>query len=858
MKDKLLLMSTRLKMPQPRKNYIMREELFSKMNRINEYSVILVEGGAGTGKTILVTSFAKEKDISDLKWISLDESCNNVFLFWNYFIEAIGEYLGAAKQDFLSLYDSNFQKSNVEQLLTLLINGLDNQKDIFIVLDDFYYVTDSFLLHTIDFFLKNVSDNIHLILITRHEPLLYLGALNMEGRLLVIDENDLKLPPEAGIRFLKDTLKLKLKSETLDFMNELSEGWIGGLQLIASIASGKNETEIMKLNLGNRLVGEYLTKEIYEGLSFEENEFLVVTSILSYFNEEICLKLIEKYDFKKIMGDLLEKNILIICIDEENEIYRYHNILREYLKGRFKELPKETQIHFHLKAAQVLEKLEDYNQSVEQLLEAQDYSTAMKLILELPQNAALFSHVDDIPQAFIINNPDFAYQCFFYYYVNIEFEKCKELYDSLKNKMYEDSTFSAFKFSNLFIEDNFKLNEISVMSISEIEELPLNETTKAYILIKDATFLYCAQCKYDEALKFIDKAMSYQVSRSNSFIEFFSFSIKSQILEDMGEFNKCIALYKDMDKMLLADGSLFMLTASYYIGITGVYLKQMDLKSAEECLENAEKYISEVVISMDRGYRYNLIEYKFIIGETEEALEMLWKLMKMECYNNPVSIAPLLKYVFRLNKFSVELIEGFVGGYESIEETYRSLDSKLLYANILFNDGKIQSAMELTDQILKYSRIHKIKLKMVQASLFKINMIYKNSGKKREIINLFREAIFYSSEDKILQPYYFESEIVAKVISEYASDFYSNLSSAEKAHYKEIVKLCKIETKCILSEREIDVLNEIASGATNKEIAEHLCISLATVKSHIINIYSKLNVNNRVAAIEAGKKIGIW
>lgn len=67
MNEKLLLMSTRLKMPQPRKNYIVREELFSKLDRMSEYSVILVKGGAGTGKTTLIASFAREKAVCDMK-----------------------------------------------------------------------------------------------------------------------------------------------------------------------------------------------------------------------------------------------------------------------------------------------------------------------------------------------------------------------------------------------------------------------------------------------------------------------------------------------------------------------------------------------------------------------------------------------------------------------------------------------------------------------------------------------------------------------------------------------------------------------------------------------------------------------
>lgn len=52
-----------------------------------------------------------------------------------------------------------------------------------------------------------------------------------------------------------------------------------------------------------------------------------------------------------------------------------------------------------------------------------------------------------------------------------------------------------------------------------------------------------------------------------------------------------------------------------------------------------------------------------------------------------------------------------------------------------------------------------------------------------------------------------------------------------------------------LTARELEVIKEMEQGRSNKEIAESLCISMATVKTHIINIYSKLGVSNRVAAI---------
>lgn len=51
-----------------------------------------------------------------------------------------------------------------------------------------------------------------------------------------------------------------------------------------------------------------------------------------------------------------------------------------------------------------------------------------------------------------------------------------------------------------------------------------------------------------------------------------------------------------------------------------------------------------------------------------------------------------------------------------------------------------------------------------------------------------------------------------------------------------------------LSPREIDVLCEVGSGATNPEIAQHLSMSINTVKHHIRNILDKLEVDNRLEA----------
>lgn len=60
-----------------------------------------------------------------------------------------------------------------------------------------------------------------------------------------------------------------------------------------------------------------------------------------------------------------------------------------------------------------------------------------------------------------------------------------------------------------------------------------------------------------------------------------------------------------------------------------------------------------------------------------------------------------------------------------------------------------------------------------------------------------------------------------------------------------------------LSTREIEVLSLVARGASNKEIARGLHISEATVKSHLIHIFSKLGVADRTAAVTVGLERGL-
>jgi DNA-binding NarL/FixJ family response regulator len=61
----------------------------------------------------------------------------------------------------------------------------------------------------------------------------------------------------------------------------------------------------------------------------------------------------------------------------------------------------------------------------------------------------------------------------------------------------------------------------------------------------------------------------------------------------------------------------------------------------------------------------------------------------------------------------------------------------------------------------------------------------------------------------------------------------------------------------MLSEREREVLDLIAAGSTNREIAEQLYLSPHTVKEHTSAVYRKLQARNRAEAVQRAQRIGL-
>jgi LuxR family maltose regulon positive regulatory protein len=143
---------------------------------------------------------------------------------------------------------------------------------------------------------------------------------------------------------------------------------------------------------------------------------------------------------------------------------------------------------------------------------------------------------------------------------------------------------------------------------------------------------------------------------------------------------------------------------------------------------------------------------------------------------------------------------------------------------------------------------------------------YHALGKNDEAVQLLRAALEMAEPGGFVRSFVDEGPPMARLLREalsrgVAPEYVRRLLSAFPAAESEstISQRNVRESEWLepLSEREVQVLQLIAEGLTNREIADKLYLSVHTVKVHARNIYGKLGVKNRTQAVARGKALGI-
>jgi LuxR family maltose regulon positive regulatory protein len=139
-------------------------------------------------------------------------------------------------------------------------------------------------------------------------------------------------------------------------------------------------------------------------------------------------------------------------------------------------------------------------------------------------------------------------------------------------------------------------------------------------------------------------------------------------------------------------------------------------------------------------------------------------------------------------------------------------------------------------------------------------------GEKEQAVQLLGDALALAEPGNFIRIFVDEGPPMARLLSEalsqgIAPDYVQRLLAAfpDAQRISGISREREQSTDLIdpLSDREIEVLRLMAAGYKYKEVADRLVISINTVRHHNRNIFSKLNVNSRVQAIERGRELDL-
>jgi len=290
-----ILLHTKLGVPALRSLAVPRTRLLKYSNESlvqgNEFlrKLTLVSAPAGYGKTTMVSEWLRGLAIP-AAWLSLDESDNDPSRFMAYFIAAIQSIQPKFGESLQAMFRSP-QPPPAEVILTILLNELGALPNlIFLVLDDYHAINNLAIHQQISFLLEHLSARMHLILITREDPLIPISRLRARKQVLEIRQEDLRFTVEEISDFMSRVMLLELSFDDIVALERRTEGWIVGLQLAAlSLHDMRDKSSFIQAFTGsNRYILDYLIEEVFNRQPVDVRNFLLETAILDRLSGPLC------------------------------------------------------------------------------------------------------------------------------------------------------------------------------------------------------------------------------------------------------------------------------------------------------------------------------------------------------------------------------------------------------------------------------------------------------------------------------------------------------------------------------------------------------------------------------------------
>lgn len=298
--------------------------------------VVTICAPAGSGKTTLLVDWAERINRAGpespvVAWATLTERHNNAAVIDAEIRAALADAGGPAAAAALPAAVPG-EISDAPQDLASYLDAVGN--DLWLVLDDSHVLHDPTALAVLADYLQWADSRLRIVIAGRFEPPLALQRMRIEQRILEIGYRDLAFTAGETAALLAEH-DVELLQDDLDNLMKRTEGWAAGVRLAGmSLARHPDPTRFLADFSGDhRAVADYLIDEVLAGQPEATREFLLRTSIAEAFTADLAEQLTGDPGARRILGELERRNCLITRTAEAPPAYRYHPLLRDYLRA---------------------------------------------------------------------------------------------------------------------------------------------------------------------------------------------------------------------------------------------------------------------------------------------------------------------------------------------------------------------------------------------------------------------------------------------------------------------------------------------------------------------------------------------
>jgi LuxR family transcriptional regulator, maltose regulon positive regulatory protein len=899
------LIRTKLRLPFTRPNLVPRPGLQTRIAVGLHCPLTLVIAPAGFGKTTLVASCVIGCGMP-VAWLSLDRGDNQTGRFLSYLIAALhgaDDRIGVEAAQLMA----GMQPASPEAVLTSLINDLDSaNEEMVLVLDDYQFISSQAVHSDVAFLLEHCPLTFHLFIATRSDPPLPLARLRARGQMIELRAADLCFSETEAGQFLNEVMGLRLDKKAVEVLAERTEGWVAGLQMAALSMRDRQDVHsfIERFSGTNRHILDYLMEEILACQSPEIQRFLLYNSILERVSAPLCdallengepselddadgqphLKLPAHTQSASILEYLERENLFLVSLDDERIWFRFHHLFADLLKARLHQVHPDTVPLLHKRASAWLEQKGFIPEAIQHLIAAHEIGKAADLIERYgpvrwaESDLSVVQMADSLPREMVIARPKIGLYKVWLLINQGHIDKALPLMNDMARQLGgadlnpgQQWILTIIRLALAFLGQRAKnLEYDSLPDYQAVEEIPADE-----LILRDAADILYGMTlgrrgEFDRAVEFSVKSIHRKkISRGTSAIPTLV-PFLATIYLFQGRLHSAASLCREYLDPIKEKG-IRISTAGNMDVVLGEVLYEWNR------LEEAEKHIRDGLQANEPWKNimtdaFGLLALTYVLqgkGDYAGARQVVERFeTRLQSLSRPVEFAEDYRTLrVRVQLASGDLQQTFQWADQiQLSEDYRLHKEYywLTLARIRLAQGRYAEVEEMLAGMpfldLAGNRI----TRQIECNLLLAAAI---AGQQRlpEAFDLLESCLSLAEPEGYIRVFIGTGEHTRELLAAYL-----RITAPRHKLYAQKVlgafsSLGGTAAPCLqpaglvepLSGRELEVLQLMALGRTNQDIARQLVVASGTVKAHAASIYRKLDAANRTEAVARARQLGI-